>query len=106
MRRVNIKTGLKQRLNEILGTDYGTASPEDVYDLTPWSIQSAQLENNQRIVKSIVGDSTVGRIMSGLLITGNVGDSSFHITSGLGFTTSGNIVSLGATTSGIGISSY
>lgn len=91
MRRVSIKTGLKQRLNEILGQ---ADAPAD--ELTPWSIQTAMLSNLQRIVKAIVGeDSGDGRKMKGLRLSANGTTNTYvNISAGIGFTSNGNVVVL------------
>ena len=90
MKRVNIRYGLKQRMNDILGTDFGTEG--DVVGLTPWSIQAAMVANMRRIVSAIAADSISGRPMSGLWMTPN--GSKVEITAGYGFTKNGDIVVL------------
>ena len=91
MRRVNVKNGLKQRLNEILGTDSGTEG--EVSGITSWSIQAAMIENFRRLGKAIVGDdaATHGRAVSGLLLSATPGDTNFTITPGIGITPAGNM---------------
>jgi len=97
MKRVHVRTGLKQRLNDIIGQDSGTLDPLGTagteQTITPWSVQAAMLDNMQRIVKGIVGDSVCGRPMQGLVMSWP--GSSVVITPGYGFTKSGNIVSVG-----------
>jgi hypothetical protein len=95
MRRVNIKTGLKQRINEILGTDFGAETSTGAYDITPWSIQAAMLSNVCRIGKSIVGEAAQGRVMKGLSISYYGPGNNIKITQGYGFTPEGNVVTLG-----------
>ncbi len=92
MRRVNIRYGLKQRLNDILGTDYGVdPTNPDIPDITHWSIQAAILTNTRRTVAAMVSDSAVGRPMRGMVLQTN-NSSSFKITAGYGFTSNGDIV--------------
>ena len=91
MKRVNVRNGLKQRMNEILGTDDGTEGL--VPGLTGWSIQSAMLHNLRRIVSALVGDAGFGRPMKGLWLTKNT-NTQFQISSGFGFTNNGDIVVL------------
>lgn len=92
MRRVNVRNGLKQRMNEILGTD--TIEQElTVPGITSWSIQAAMLSNLRRIVKAIVGDNQQGRPIRGLWIT-KTSDQTFNITDGIGLTYNGDAVIL------------
>ncbi len=90
MRRVNIATGIKQRLNEILGTQDESESDGI---LTSWSVQAAMLSNFSRILTALTGNSNVGRVLKGLEPTRNNG-TSISISSGYGSTTSGDIVTL------------
>ena len=88
MRRVNVSTGLKQRVNDILGQS-------DVFDgsITPWSIQAAMLSNVQRVAQAIVGEAQYGRVMKGLSISyGN--STSVLVSSGYGITPDGYVVTL------------
>lgn len=99
MKRVNVRTGLQQRMNEILGDDYGSASAdprtgENIYDITPWSIQAAMLSNMRRISAAVCGDTMAGRPMRGLSLTSPGGTTSFSISAGYGFTRTGEIVVL------------
>jgi len=89
MRRVNIKTGLVQRLNDMLGqsVDDGTEG------LTEWAIQTAVEENIRRVVKGIVGNSSYGRAMKGMLIS-RVDDNTIQVSAGYGFTNNGDIIVL------------
>ena len=92
MRRVNIRNGLLQRMNEILGTDSGVVNDSgNMPGITGWSIQAAMITNMQRIVQALVGDSTRGRPIKGLQL-GYTAGLNFTISSGLGLTNSGNIV--------------
>jgi len=93
MKRVNIRIGLKQRMNEILGTDYSVIDDSGgLPDITPWSIQAAAIANMRRIVSAITAGGQ-GRPMSGLFIS-KAGDTRISIRSGYGFTRSGNVVVL------------
>ena len=94
MREVHIKNGLKQRLPEILGTDYGLDN-DGVSDITPWSIQAAMLSNVKRVSSAIVGDFTDGRPMKGLILS-KVNSTQFSISAGIGFASNGNVVTLGS----------
>lgn len=101
MRRVNIQTGLKQRINDILGQN-------DTNDgsVTPWSIQAAMLSNTQRIAQGIVGEALYGRVMKGLKISYlSSTPASVSISSGYGFTPDGYIISV-ATPITLDISQY
>jgi len=96
MRRVSVKLGIKERMNEILGTDT-SADEYGVPGLTLWSIQAAMIENTRRIVRGIVGDSTQeGRVLSGLIISKS-GDNQITIPPGVAFTPGGDIIVLGTT---------
>lgn len=90
MRRVNVRRGLAQRINDIIGTDQGTLGETDFPGITDWSIQAAMLENIRRVIKGIVG-SAVGRPASGLWVTPG-GGSMVTIAKGVGFTSNGNAV--------------
>jgi hypothetical protein len=111
MRRVNIKNGLKQRLNEILGTDYGSEEDSGAFQITPWSIQAAMLSNLERVVAAIASGADYGRPLKGLTMSVDSG-LRFAISGGIGFTADGKIVKLNSSilvrashnkTSGIGI---
>jgi len=94
MRRVNVKNNLKQRLNEILGTDSSsTANEHGAYDITTWSIQAAMLSNLERIVAAIASGADYGRPLKGLVMSVDSG-LRFTISSGIGFTTDGKIIKL------------
>jgi len=102
MRRVNIRHGLKQRINEILGTDpAGYSWGDAVPSITDWSIQAAVIENLGRIVSGIAGD-VKGAPMNGLVLSG-IGASTFAISSGFGFTNNGNIVVIESPVEGISL---
>lgn len=88
MKRLNIRTGLKQRMNEILGTDSGIEG--DVPGLTAWSIQAAMIDNIRRINAALVGD-VQGRPMRGLWLTKN-SLLSIAISAGYGITPTGDMV--------------
>lgn len=88
MRRVNFRNGLKQRLNELLGTDYLTEG--DVPGITFWSLQSAMLSNLRRIV-SAFGALGFGRPVNGLTVSQN-GPTGISIRSGTGFTNNGDVI--------------
>ena len=91
MRRVNIKNGLKQRLNEIFGTDYGTEG--NVKGITPWSVQSAMMANIRRTNKGIVGDAIgFGRVVNGLILTKPASGLYINVGSGLAVTPNGDII--------------
>jgi len=93
MKRVNVRIGLKQRMNEILGTDYSIIEDSGgLPDITPWSIQAAVIANIRRVVSAITAGGQ-GRPMSGLFIS-RVNDTKISIRSGYGFTRSGNVVVL------------
>lgn len=89
MRRVNILTGIKQRINELLGTADRTSG-----DLTAWSIQSAMLSNFERVCKALTHGRTYGRIMSGLDVTG-IGLTDATVSAGYGITMNGQLITVG-----------
>lgn len=89
MRRVNIITGIKQRLNNIFGSQ--KADPCDG-TLTDWSVQSAMLSNFQRLCKALTAGSPNGKILNGLTITDNV--TFVTIQPGYGVTPNGGLISL------------
>jgi len=87
MRRVSILTGIKQRLNEILGTaETGNGN------LTAWSIQSAMLSNFNRVLKAINCNSIYGRRLSGVFVS-NPDNEHINIEAGYAVTGSGNFIS-------------
>ena len=81
MRRVQIVNNLKQRMNEILGTDFGspttndwdplvpTVSTDPVYALTPWSIQAAMISNLERLCAALVDNQALGKVLTGMVVT-------------------------------------
>jgi hypothetical protein len=93
MRRLNLRVGISERMNEIIGTDYPSYIAGSVAEITPWSIQAAMIENTRRLVRGIVGDSSLGRILRGMSL-GNDTDSSISISAGIAITKSGNIIVL------------
>jgi hypothetical protein len=95
MRRVHVINGLKQRMNELLGTDTSEYDPQGspadtIHAITPWSIQAAMLEGMRRIVAGLVGDSGWGRPIRGLSLqkSGN----NIIVSPGYGITTNGEII--------------
>jgi hypothetical protein len=88
MRRVNVKLGIKQRVQDILGSGM-----DSVGTINAWSIQSAMISNSQRIAAAIVGEAANGRIMKGLRLSFDVSPV-VYISSGHGFTPEGNVVVL------------
>jgi len=93
MRRVSMKLGIKERMNDILGTD--TATEEyGVPGLTAWSIQAAMIENTRRIVRGVVGDTNEGRVLRGLVMSRS-GDNQINISQGVAFTPGGDVIVLG-----------
>lgn len=88
MRRVNIVTGIKQRMHDILGTNLDISSGE----ITAWSIQSAMLSNFKRICLSLLNGSTTGKVLSGL--NASYTSSLITIEGGYGVTVNGDIVTL------------
>jgi len=88
MKRVNIRFGLKQRMNEIIGSDSGTE--DSVPGLTPWSVQAAMLDNLRRIAAAVVGNEP-GRPMRGMWIS-KTSSLSISISAGNGFTPNGDII--------------
>ena len=87
MRRVNVSTGLKQRVNDILGQS-------DVFDgsITPWSIQAAMLSNVQRVAQAIVGEAQYGRVVKGLSLT--YVSTTASVSAGSGITPDGYVINL------------
>jgi len=78
MKRVNVVYGILERLNDILGCGTNGA-------LNSWSIQGVLLENLKRAAKALAGSN--GRIGYGLTLS-----SDGAVSSGVGFTASGEIV--------------
>ena len=91
MRRVHVRTGLVQRMGDILGTDTGAVDENDIPELTNWSIQAQMIENVRRVVKGIVGTAVGGRPAGGLYISA-VSSGSVTIGSGYGFTANGDVI--------------
>ena len=91
MRRVNLRYGLKQRINDIVGSD--TAVDGDgIPGITEWSVQAAMLANLRRVV-SALANGTVGRPVSGLWLTdAPAAGLGYSISDGFGFTPNGDIV--------------
>lgn len=90
MRRVNITTGIKQRMNDILGKQDPSESDGI---LTSWSIQTAMLSNLNRIVAAMVGNALCGRVIAGLELT-KTSDLNISISNGYGLTKNGGVISL------------
>jgi len=86
MKWLNVKTGIKQRMNDILGHN------DNIDDgaLNAWSIQALMLDNMRRINKALVGNNLYGRPMRGLVISGSNG--SYSISPGIGITNNGDII--------------
>jgi len=91
MRRVNIRNGLKQRMNEILGTDSSIMEGR-APGITDWSVQAAMLNNFKRLGKAIVGDSLYGRTIKGLALS--YANGNYSISAGIGITPNGDIIVL------------
>lgn len=89
MKRVNVRSGLKQRMNDMLGSD-AAEDGDGIPGITPWSIQAAMITNLRRIVKALAG-GTIGRPVEGLWMTAGAG-LSYSIGAGFGFTSGGDIV--------------
>jgi len=85
MRRVNVINGIKQRLNDILGNGSNGI-------LTLWSMQAAMLNNFQRMCLALLGGSSTGRVVSGLVTSYNA--SSITVNPGYGITVAGNFITL------------
>jgi hypothetical protein len=112
VRRVSIIKDLKQRLHEILGTDEGNSldpagteasnsfSPDPVYNLNPWSIQSAMISNIERVCSALVGGSINGRVLSGMQISHTSGGM-FVLQPGYCITPDGKMISLTSSISSI-----
>lgn len=100
MRWVDVKTGLKQRMNEILGTSDNSGSS----DLTYWSIQSAMMENVRRLGEAMVGDSPTGRILKGCQVESYYGKT-IKITPGICLSKDGYPISFRGVTA-LDLSSY
>lgn len=100
MKTVHIKNGLKQRVNELLGTDDNdnpdeSVDTETVPGITSWSIQAAMISNIRRVVEGIVGLGG-SRPMKGLWMN-STGLKTFEISFGIGFTGAGDIVYIEST---------
>lgn len=90
MRRVHVKNGLKDRLNNIIGTADGNTNPPAA--ITNWSVQAAMLENMKRIILSIVGSAQFGRPMKGMYL--RIEDNKIKVSSGFSFSNLGDIIVL------------
>jgi hypothetical protein len=99
MRRVHVRTGLKQRINAILGEDSGSNNAYGTPQITEWSIQAAMLENMRRIGKALLADSAngCGRPLKGLNINSNYGYT-INVFKGFGVTNNGDIAFLDSDT--------
>ena len=91
MRRVNIKLGIKQRINEILGS-----GSDALGTISPWSIQAAMISNVQRVVEGINGEALNGRKMKGLKLStsGLIPVNSVQVSAGIGITSDGKVITL------------
>jgi hypothetical protein len=93
MRYTILKNGIQERINYLVGTNDLDTDPESVVgELNHWSAQASMITNIRRIVKGIVGNSTNGKVMSGLQISQSGSTSNILITGGIGFTVAGNII--------------
>jgi hypothetical protein len=105
MKKINVKYGIAQTINDILGNDPNTPkNPGEEIELTYWSLQECLFENITRITKAIIGNSNNGRVMSGLNITFHNTDL-FDISPGIGITKNGNIIYLKTAISNFSIQS-
>ena len=87
MRIINIDYNVKQRLNDIVGR---TGSGPN--GLTPWSVQEAMLSNIERLAAGLSGNSSYGRLLSGLHLS--IDGATVTITAGYGITKSGKVIHL------------
>lgn len=92
MKRLHVRYGLKERLNDIIGTDQTGWGGESVPSITPWSVQSVINENIKRLCLGLSGDSGTGRVLSGLWLSYN--NSTLTISKGYGVTGDGEIIGL------------
>ena len=83
MKRVDVTYGIRERVNDLLGTTSNSTSTT----LNSWSIQESMLDNIRRAIKGLVGSGSLGRIGYGLEV-----DASGHVSSGVGFTSNGDII--------------
>lgn len=90
MRRVHVIDGIKERVNEILGTDTANETPSGTPEITGWSIQAAMLENIRRVVAALVGDADFGRPIRGLSLGFSGG--AFTVSEGYGITKRGDVI--------------
>ena len=90
MRRVHVVDGIKERVNEILGTDTANETPSGTPEITGWSIQAAMLENIRRVVAALVGDADFGRPIRGLSLGFSGG--AFTVSEGYGITKRGDVI--------------
>jgi len=93
MKRLNVRYALKQRMNELLGSDT-EADVDGIPGITAWSIQAAMLSNLRRIV-SALANGTIGRPIKGLWITdAPAAGLGYSIGDGFGFTPNGDVIVL------------
>jgi hypothetical protein len=95
MRRLNCKTGIQQRLPDILGDDSGTEESVDggtVPGITAWSIQAQMIRNFRRLNQAIVGQTVCGRMMKGLVLVAH--GSGGQLTGGIGISSLGNVITI------------
>ena len=102
MRRINVVTGIKQRLPDILGDDDNINTEESidggtVPGITAWSLQAQMIKNLRRIISSIssIGGRQCGRVIQGMEMSGLSGNK-LIVSAGYAYTFSGNIIVLGA----------
>lgn len=83
MRQTIVKDGIQLRLQDLLGSE-NSLSPQ-------YSVQDNMIENVSRVCKAIVGNSTNGKVMSGMTINASNGD----VSSGYAITKSGKVIKFG-----------
>ena len=89
-RKTLVRYGIKERLNDLLGTGEGD-------DFIDWSIQASQIENNKRIVKSLIKENALGKVMSGMRIHYK-GSGLAYVDPGYCFDKDGNVIKLSQST--------
>ena len=116
MRRVNIIHNLKQRMNEILGSGIGAGTPgtwaplaatlsnDSVYELNPWSIQSAMLANVERLSAALIDDPVKGKVLTGMTVTPSIFPT-VTILPGKAVTADGKLISLDGSITNIAMGS-